>query len=406
MHLRRVLVSGGLLTLVGLGWTIGCSSDPRSGADGGGGRTGRDAGLKHGLTSQQAAKVLAKVGNSPITLGEFADRLSDQSPYLRARYNSPERRREFLENLIRFELLAAEASRRGFDRLPEVDRTRKQVMIQRLMKREFEDRVKLSDITDADMRRYYEQHRAEYHKPEQVRAAHILFDDRAAGERVLAEITKSPADLKLFRSRTISETRDAETRDRGGDLRFFSRPGERQPDEPEIPSEVAEAAFGLSKIGEVAPRLVKSPRGWHIVKLTGKRAKLDRSFEEVRRQIQNRLWRERRQQSIDDFIARLRREANVQVDEPLLGTLRVDVPDGGMPPSEGHGGSSDPGGDPGSDDGHGGHSPGGDAPPPYPRGSPAPRPPAEGDSTRPRGGGGEPPRPPTPRTPPRRPTTP
>lgn len=401
MHARRVLVSCGLLLLAGLGWSLGCASDPQSRTDAGTGRSGRDAGLKHGLTSQQASKVLAKVGSTPITLGEFADRLADQSPYLRARYNSPERRREFLENLIRFELLASESSRRGYDRLPEVDRTRKQVMIQRLMKREFEDRVKLSDISDADMRRYYEQHRDEYHKPEQVRAAHILFSDRALGERVLAEVTKAPADLRLFRERTIAHTQDAETRDRGGDLRFFSRPNERQADEPEVPAEVAEAAFSITKIGEISPRLVKSSRGWHIVKLTGKRAKLDRSFEEVRRQIQNRLWRERRQQSIDDFIARLRREANVQVDEALLGTLRFEVPDGGVPPSEGRSGASEPGGD----DGHGhGDDPGDTPAAPYPGGD---RP--GGD--RPGGAGpeGEPPRrPPGPRgpPPPRRPTPP
>ncbi|HEY2736708.1 MAG TPA: peptidyl-prolyl cis-trans isomerase, partial [Polyangiales bacterium] len=60
----------------------------------------------YGLTPEQSAQVLVKVGDTKITLGEFAERLGNQLPYLRARYHSPERRREFLENMVRFELLA------------------------------------------------------------------------------------------------------------------------------------------------------------------------------------------------------------------------------------------------------------------------------------------------------------
>ena len=57
---------------------------------------------KNGLTEAQANEVLAKVGDRTITVGEFADRLASQSPYLRARFESPERRKEFLDNLVRF----------------------------------------------------------------------------------------------------------------------------------------------------------------------------------------------------------------------------------------------------------------------------------------------------------------
>src|SRR5688572_25940826 len=61
--------------------------------------------LQHGLTEEQGKKVLAKVGDTEITVADFAERLSAQSPYLRSRYSSPERRREFLDSMVRFELL-------------------------------------------------------------------------------------------------------------------------------------------------------------------------------------------------------------------------------------------------------------------------------------------------------------
>jgi hypothetical protein len=67
------------------------------------------------------ALVLATVGDREITLGQFAAEL-DRGALLRTRYRSPERRRELLDQMIRVELLAQEAARRGYDQLPEVQR--------------------------------------------------------------------------------------------------------------------------------------------------------------------------------------------------------------------------------------------------------------------------------------------
>ncbi len=53
---------------------------------------------QNGLTEAQASEVLAKVGDRTITVGELADQLASQSPYLRARFESPARRKEFLDN--------------------------------------------------------------------------------------------------------------------------------------------------------------------------------------------------------------------------------------------------------------------------------------------------------------------
>ena len=88
---------------------------------------------KHGLTEEQANEVLAKVGDRTITVGEFADRLASQSPYLQARFESPERRKEFHDTLVRYERLVHEAKRRGYADDPEVQRARRGIMIQELI---------------------------------------------------------------------------------------------------------------------------------------------------------------------------------------------------------------------------------------------------------------------------------
>ncbi len=303
------------------------------------GSEGEEGELRHGLTKAQAAELLVKVGDREITVGEFAERLADQSPYLRARYNTPERRREFLDNLVRFELLAQEAERRGLHELPEVQRTRKQVMIQQMMRERFEDRIQLSDVTDEEIRAYYEAHRDEFNKPEQVRASHILIKSRATAQRVLRQVLAAPDDMRLFRELSERYNEDPETRrgSRRGDLRFFGRDGSRsgntgEEDEGRVPAAVAEAAFGIERIGGVYPELVETPQGFHIVKLTGRRAALRRTLEEARRPIQHRLWRQKREQAVEEFVAQLRREANVQENPAALDSVQIDVGDGGNAP--------------------------------------------------------------------------
>lgn len=285
----------------------------------------------HGLTKVQAAELLVKVGDTEITVGEFAQRLSDQSPYLRARYNSPERRREFLENMIRFELLAAEAERRGMDELPEVARTRKQVMIQQMMKARFEDRIQLSDITDEEIRTYYEANASEFNKPEQVRASHIVFMERGAAQRVLGQILAAPEDVSLFRRLAEQHNADEGTRQRFGDLRFFGRPGDGGDEDGRVPASVATAAFAIERIGGVHGSLVEHEGRFHVIKLTGRRAALHRSIDEARRPIQNRLWREKRETAVNDFVAGLRRDANVEENLAALDSVRIQIPTGNSP---------------------------------------------------------------------------
>src|SRR5687767_12286216 len=64
-----------------------------------------------GLTPEQAAQVVARVGERTITLGDFAAVLERMNQFDRLRYESKERRRELLQELIDVELLAAEARR-------------------------------------------------------------------------------------------------------------------------------------------------------------------------------------------------------------------------------------------------------------------------------------------------------
>jgi peptidyl-prolyl cis-trans isomerase C len=319
---------------VGLALTalVGCKQDKDESK--GGAKSGDPQGELPAQSKTDLDLPIATIDDTVITVGEFQERINRQSPYIRARYTSLEQKREFLDNLIRFEVLAGEAFRRGLDKDPDVVRTMKQVMIQKLMKDEFENRIKPEDITDADMKAFYDEHRTEYNKPEEVRVSAIVLKDQKTAKKVagLAKSEKGSTN-KGFRELVTQYSTDDKTKIRGGDLRYFAE------DSTEVDSAVAKAAFALTKTGDVAGPINGKDGSFYVIKQTGRRKALEKKFDEVKRQIQNRLYRDRRTQAQKDFISGLKEKAKIKVDDKALGKVRVDT-------------SAAPGKD---DDGHGGH---------------------------------------------------
>jgi peptidyl-prolyl cis-trans isomerase C len=317
------------------------------------------------LPPQSAAELatpIAEIDGYVITLGDFQDRINKQSPYIRARYTSLERKKEFLDNLVRFEVLAAEAKKRGLDQDPEVVRTMKQVMIQKLMKVEFDTRVKPEDVTEEEMKKFYEEHSAEYNKPEEVRVSAIIVKDKATAEKVW-NLAKGPQgqDNKGFRDLVTQHSTDDVTKQRGGDLRYFAA------DTTEWPKPVVEAAFKLEKTGDVAGP-IQTDQGFFIIKQTGRRKALTKTYDEVKRQIQNRIYRDKRTKAMEDFVANLKNQAKITVHEDALAKVRVDT--------SGVGEMGEGGGDPHGGMGMPGMEPGAPGMVPPAPGAPAPTPPA------------------------------
>mgnify|MGYP001549004834 CR=1 FL=1 len=281
--------------------------------------------------------VLATIDGIEITVREFQNRINSQSPYIRARYTSNEQKKEFLDNLVRFEVLALEAKAQGFDKNPEVVRTMKQVMIQKLMKEQFDTGIKPEDVSDEEMRAHYQESESEFHKPEEVRVSAIIIDKEADAKAIAKEaLGEKGASNKGFRELVALHSTDQETKARGGDLRYFTA------EATELPKALVEAAFKLEKTGDVAGPIAANNR-FYIIKQTGHRKAIDKTFEQVKRQIQNRLYRDKRTQAQKDFVADLKKKATIEIFEDKLNEVQIDTSaaaEGGAGhegPQQGHG---------------------------------------------------------------------
>lgn len=270
--------------------------------------------------AEELAAPLAKIDDVTITLGELQERINRQSPYIRARYTSLEQKKEFLDSLIRFEVLAKEAARRGLDRDPEVVRTMKQVMIQRLMRDELDAKITADTVSDAEMKAYYSANLSDYVKPEEVRVSAIIVKNRAQGERVAAEARGEAGKTnKGFRDLVGRYSQDEDSKLRGGDLRYLDATTK------EVPAPVVKAAFALANTGDVSAAVDAGNGTWYVLKQTGRRRAMTKSFEDAKPAIRNKLFRDKRVAAQKDFVDTLRASARIEVDEANLAKVRIDT---------------------------------------------------------------------------------
>src|SRR5262249_44725279 len=181
-HVRVLLVCGATLGL-------GLAACSRGGESGGTRPKKSEPTPLKGQSAGDLKNVVAKIDDVTITVGDFQERLNQQSPYIRARYTSLERKKEFLDNLVRFEVLAKEAQAKGYGSDPEDVDHMKQVMIQKLMKEDIDNRVKLDDIKDDECQKFYQEHNEEYNKPEEVRVSDIMIKDKAKADQAARELS-------------------------------------------------------------------------------------------------------------------------------------------------------------------------------------------------------------------------
>ncbi|MCC6526197.1 MAG: peptidyl-prolyl cis-trans isomerase, partial [Polyangiaceae bacterium] len=147
-----------------------------------------DAGaVPEGLTAEQAAAVVAKVGDRTITLGDVAAHIGSLNPYYRLRFQSKELRRKLVDEMIDVELLAIEARRLGLDKDPRTEEAIRQVLRDAMLAEARKDVPDPSAFSAAEVRAYYEANRDRFREPERRRVAAIVLAKREDAEKVLAQ---------------------------------------------------------------------------------------------------------------------------------------------------------------------------------------------------------------------------
>ncbi len=281
------------------------------------------------------SEPIAKIGDVKISVDDFQNRINRQNPFLRARYSDKEKLKEYLNSLVRQEVLFLEAKRLGFDKDPDVLDRMKSDTISKMIAKEFDEKKKQELISEEDIKKYYEQNITDYNKPEAVYVRTLFVKapesskERSAkkreAEKYLKDIISHKDDDTYFFNLVKAKSDDEELRARGGELAYLSREELTK----KYGREFADAAFSLASINDIYSKPVETKDGFYLIKLRGKRLAINRSLDEVKETIRMKLYSEKRQKALEDWIESLKKKYNVSILKENLLKVHIDVPPAG-----------------------------------------------------------------------------
>jgi len=308
-------------------------------------------------------EIIARVNNSIISRSDLrhseeqlAAEQSKQDPNASAD-NAPQQK-DLLRDLIDTQLLSQKAEEVGIsadtDVIKRLDELRKQMhaesmedlekaaQAQGVSFEEFKQNLKNSILTQKviqqevgghisvsqqEIQDFYNQHKAEMQRPEQVRLSEILVSTQpaqpAAGKTASPETSsdeavaqaKAKADAIYAQLQKGAKFDEVATRNsagptaaQGGDLEYFKR--------GTLSKQLEDQVFAL-KTGQFTEP-IRTNQGWVILKVTEHQSEGIPTLKEVEPQIQERLYMSKMQPALREYLTKLRENAYIDIKPPYV----------------------------------------------------------------------------------------
>jgi len=183
---------------------------------------------------------------------------------------------------------------------------RNSLLTQEVIRREVGGKM---DIGSEEVKKYYEDHKQDFNRPEQVDLAEIFLSTDNKTPDEIAAIKKKADD---YRTRVMNgedfaalakRYSEGQTAANGGDLGTFER-GQLAP-------QIEESVFGLAKGQMTDP--IQTKTGFEILKVVDHYQAGLQPLDKVENEVTNRIYQEKMQPALRDYLAQLREENYVMV---------------------------------------------------------------------------------------------
>lgn len=250
-------------------------------------------------TKKLKGNVVAVVNGHEITVDDYKRALATLPPQMQMVVKQDKTVREkFLDNLISKEILNIEAKkekvRLSKEQKKKLEDFKKELLINALLDKHLGN-IK---VTDKEAAKYYREHKKEFTTPAQVKASHILVKTKEEAEDLIKRLKKGADFAKLAQQYSL----DHVSAKKGGDLGYFSKDQMVKP--------FADAAFSL-KVGQISEP-VKTRFGYHIIKVTDKKPASLQPFPLVKKQIKEKLLRQKQQKAFDAFLLKISKGMKIE----------------------------------------------------------------------------------------------
>jgi len=301
------------------------------------------------LTETEENVMIAKVNGSVINrtevyreMNNLLEQIRNEVPPDQIEHIKPKLWKQAVENLINFKLLLQEAEKQNIqldnkaidEQIQEIvnqfsnyEKFREQLAvmevseedlrkdigenlkIEALLKRQTE---KIPEISDKDIKGFYQDHPENFKIPEKIQASHILIsidpsdnpEERAEKRQRLLNLQDEIKNGGDF-AQIASEYSDCPTKSNGGDLGLFER--------GEMIEPFDDAAFQL-KVGEMSD-IVETEFGYHLIKVTDRHKSHNITLKEAHDKILSYLHRQKKKQVINDYLLTLRNAVKIEYAE-------------------------------------------------------------------------------------------
>jgi peptidyl-prolyl cis-trans isomerase C len=245
----------------------------------------------------QTDPVVAKVNGTEIRQSDLTAAEEDIGPNLPPTMQGDAKRDYLITYVTDMIILAKAAEARklgdGADFKRKVDIARNKLLMEALLGAEAK-----TAVTDAAMRKVYEEATKAIGEEKEVRARHVLVEKEDEAKAILADLKKGGDFVVIAKEKS----KDPGSKDNGGDLGYFTK--------DQMVPEFAEAAFKLDKDQLSDP--IKTQFGWHVIKVEDKRSRQAPEFEKVKDQVEQYVVRKAQ----SDLVTKLRSEAKIEMAPP------------------------------------------------------------------------------------------
>lgn len=252
------------------------------------------------LPTKEPAKAVGPVVKDPVaTVNGVAIPKSRSDALVRQQAQRGQRDNEDLRNSVRDELInreiiAQEANKAGVGKRPDVqaqvDAMRQEIVVGIYLN----EWMRKNPVSDADIQKEYDRARSQAGDKE-YKARHVLVKSEDLAKTILADLKKGVK----FEELASKHSEDPGSKGRGGDL-DWSAAGVYVP-------EFRDALVKLEK-GKMTEAPVKTPFGFHLIRLDDVRNMQFPPLSQVKPQIQQQL----QQQKLQGYVEDLRKKAKIE----------------------------------------------------------------------------------------------
>ena len=240
--------------------------------------------------------IAAKINGEVVYINDLKQSYADH-PQIKDRVSFEEFYAKTLDVFVNSKLVYQAAKAAKIEETPEYKRqlvTAKEDLARKLYLEKMVD----EKVTDAEIKKLYDEYASKFESQKEVKAKHILVDTEAKAKEVIAKLKKGEDFVKLAQEYSKDQV----------DLGYFTK-------EVMVP-EFSNAAFAMNK-GEYSKTPVKTEFGYHVILLEDVRASKPLTLKEVEPQLKNMVTQQVVAQIFDDLVKNVKVEKFTLEGEPI-----------------------------------------------------------------------------------------